>query len=92
MKATIAGSVVQGKCCLLRATNTGACLTVHLSTVNGTGMGAQEWCDAIFLQYGLYPPDLPNYCDGCNIKFTICNAPNCNRGGIVRERHNELQR
>ena len=40
-------------------------------------MGEQEWSDALFLQYGLEPPDLPKYCDGCNAKFTIFHALNC---------------
>ena len=40
---------------LQRATKTGAWLTVWLSTVNGTELGAQEWRDAAFLCYGLEP-------------------------------------
>ena len=51
---------------LQRATKTGAWLTVQPSTVNGKELGAQEWQDAAFLRYGLEPPDLPKYCDGCN--------------------------
>ena len=54
-------------------------------------MGAQEWRDALFLQYGLEPPDLPKYYDGCNSKFTICHALDCKRGGLVTVRHNELR-
>ena len=41
----------------------GAWLTVLPSTVNGKELGAQEWRDALFMQYGLDPPDLPKYCD-----------------------------
>ena len=41
-----------------RAAKTGARLKVLPSTVNGTELGAQEWCDALFLRYGLEPPDL----------------------------------
>ena len=41
----------------LAATLEGAWLTVHPSTANGTEMGAQEWRDALFLRYGLEPPD-----------------------------------
>ena len=50
----------------------------------------QEWCDAFFLRYGLDPPYLPTYCDGCNAKFTICHALDFNRGSLVTTRHNEL--
>ena len=58
--------------------------------MNGTEIGAQEWRDALFLLYGLDPPDLPKYCDGCNAKFTIPHALGCKRGGLVTARHNEL--
>ena len=61
------------------------------STVNGTEPGAQEWRDALFLRYGLYPPNLPTYCDGCNAKFTICHALECKRVGLVMAHHNELR-
>ena len=54
-------------------------------------MGDQEWSDAHFLQYGLEPPDLPKYCDGCNAKFTIFHALNCKRGGLVTVRKNEIR-
>ena len=60
------------------------------STVNETELGAQEWRDAIFLRYGIYPPDLPKYCDGCNTKLTIYHALDCKRDGIFTERHNDL--
>ena len=61
------------------------------STVNGTDLGAQEWLDALFLRYGLDPPDLPKYYNGCNAKFTICHTLECRRGGLVKARHNMLQ-
>ena len=61
------------------------------SIVNGTELGAQEWRDALFLRYGLEPPDLPTYCYGCNAKFTICQALDFKRGGLVTARHNELR-
>ena len=44
------------------------------STVNGTELGAQEWRDILFLRYGLEPPDLPNYCNGCEARFSISHA------------------
>ena len=60
------------------------------STVNGIELGVQEWQDALFLRYGLDPPELPHYCDGCNPKFSICHALDCKRGGLVTARHNNL--
>ena len=67
-----------------------AWLTVLPSTVNGTELGAQEWRDALFLRYGLDPPDLPKYCDGCEAWFTISHALDCKKGGLVTTRHNDL--
>ena len=66
-------------------------MTVQPSTMNEKYMGACEWSDALFLQYGLGPPDLPNYCDGCNSKFNIFHALDCKRGGLVTVCHNELR-
>ena len=88
---TLEGAPVQRAHRLRQATKTRAWLTVQPSTVNGTNMGAQEWRDALFLHYGLDPPDLPTYCDGCNVKFTICHALDCRRGGLVMARHNEIR-
>ena len=62
-----------------------------LSTVNGTELGAQEWRDALFLRYGLEPPDLPTHCDGCEARFTISHTLDSKKGGLVTERHNELR-
>ena len=70
---------------------TGAWLTVQPFTVNGTDLGAQEWRDALFLRYVLDPPDLPEYCDGCNAKFTFCHALDSKRGGLFTACHNELR-
>ena len=68
-----------------------AWLIVQPSTVNGTDLGAQEWSDALFLRYGLEPPDFPKYCDDCNTKFKICHTLDCKRGGLITAHHNELQ-
>ena len=74
-----------------RAAKTGAWLMVLPSTVNGTELGAQEWRDALFLWYGLKPPDLPTNCNGCEARFTISHTLNCKKGGLVTARHNELR-
>ena len=75
---------------LRQATKTRACLKVQLSTVYGTKLGAQEWRDDLFLQYGLDHPDLPTHCDGCQAKFSTSYALDCKKGGVVMARHNEL--
>ena len=60
-----------------RSAKTGAWITVLLSTVNETEMGAQEWRDSLFLRYGLDPPELPTHYDGCEARFTISHALDC---------------
>ena len=61
------------------------------STVNGMELGAQEWRDALFLRYGIDPPDLPHYYNSCNTTLFICHALDCKRGGLVTERRNKLR-
>ena len=61
------------------------------STVNGTELGAQECRDALFLSYGMDPPDVPKYCEGCEARFTISHAIDCKKGGLVTAPHNELR-
>ena len=91
LATTIAVDPVQGSRQLQQATKTGTWLKVQLSTVNGIELGAQEWRDALFLRYGLEPPNLPHYCDGRNAKFSICHALDCKRVGIFTARHNALR-
>ena len=76
--------------CLQREAKTGAWLTVLPSTVNRTELGAQEWRDSLFLWYGLDPPDLPKYYDGCQARFSISHALDCKKGGLVTARYTEL--
>ena len=59
-------------------------------TVNGTELGAHEWRDALFLRYGLDPPDLPTHCDGYHVKFMISHTLDYKRGDLITARRNEL--
>ena len=74
-----------------QAAKTGARLTVLRSTVNATELRTQDWCDTLFLRYGLEPLDLPTHSDGCEARFTISHALDCKKGGLVTARHNELR-
>ena len=64
LTAALEGAPVLHACRMRRTAKTGAWLTVLPSTVNGTKLEAQEWSDALFLRYGMDPPDLHKYCDG----------------------------
>ena len=91
LTAQLEGPLVLQACQMRRAAKTGAWITVLLSTVNGTDLGAQEWRDALFLSYGLEPPDLPMHCDGCVARFTISHALDCKKGSLVTACHNEFR-
>ena len=58
--------------------------------VNGTDLGSQYWCDALFLRYLIDPTNLPNHCDGCNAKFSIFHTLDCMKGGLITNCHNEI--
>ena len=77
--------------CLRRAAKTGAWLTLKPSIVNRKDLGAQEWRNALFLRYGMDPPDLPTYCEGFQSKFSISHALDCKKGRLVTKRHNEIR-
>ena len=91
LTAALEGDPVLNARRLRRAAKTGAWLTVLPSTVNGTELGAQECCDALFLSYGMDPPDVPKYCEGCEARFTISHAIDCKKGGLVTAPHNKLR-
>ena len=74
LMASLEGGPVLHAHRMRRAAKTGAWLTVLPSTVNETELGAREWRNALFLQYGLEPPDLPKYYDGCQAQFSISHA------------------
>ena len=90
LTTTLEGAPVLYTCCLQRARNTGAWITVQPSTVNGTNLGAHEWRDALFLRYGLEPPDLTTYCDVFQSKFLISHALDKKKCSLVMAHHNEL--
>ena len=71
--------------------NTGSWMTLQPSTVNGIELGAQEWQDAVFLQYRLYTPYLSCYCDGCNVTFYICHALDYKWDGLVKVSHKDIR-
>ena len=76
---------------LRQGTKTGAWITVLPSMVDGTEMGSQECHDALYLCYGIEPPDLPTHCYGCNDKFSICHSMDCKKGGLIVTCHNGLR-
>ena len=76
---------------LRRGTKSGAWIAVLLSVVNGEELGYQEWRDDLFLQYGIYPPDFPPHCDGCNVALSIYHTLDLNKGVLITTCHNDLR-
>ena len=72
------------------ATKTGAWITRFYATVIGTELGAQEWCDTLFLLYSVETPSLPHQFDGYNNRLSICHALDCNNGFLITTCHNDL--
>ena len=54
-------------------------------------LGVQEWQDALFLRYGLKPPDLPKLRDRCNVTFYICHTLDFQNEGLFTVRRNDLR-
>ena len=75
---------------ILHGKLTGQWLSILPSTVNGTKLSAQEFCDSLLLHYGRSPPDLPTHCDGCNKKFSVRHVLECKKGGLIISCHNEI--
>jgi hypothetical protein len=75
---------------ILRGKETGQWLSVMPSTLNGTELSAQEFRDALLLRHARTPGDLPSHCDGCGAKFDVRHALECKVGGLVIQRHNEI--
>ena len=63
---------------------------MQLSTVNGMGLGSQEWHNTLFLWYGLEPLHQPTYYDGCQAKFSISHILDCKKGNLLTARRNKL--
>ena len=58
--------------------------------VNGADIGAQGWCGAVFIWYGIEPPYLPHHCDGCGVIFTVTHSLNFKKGVLITAQHDEL--
>ena len=71
-------------------TKTGAWLILLPATVKVTELGAQEWCDTLFLLYSVDPLGLPCHCDGYNNRLSICHDLDCNNGFLITNCHKDL--
>ena len=76
--------------CLRRGKNTKQLLYVSLATVNGMEIGAHECGYAIFLQFGIKPPDLPLNCNGYGVRIFIVHALDYKKGILVTSRYNDI--
>ena len=54
-------------------------------------LACQEFRDALALRYRKPLLGLPPYCDGCGSSFSVDHALDCQVGGLVGWRHNEVR-
>ena len=69
---------------------TEAWIFVVPSKLNSMELGAQEWSDAIFMQYGIKPMDLPQNCDIYGVKLSISHTLDRKKGCLVTSHNNKL--
>jgi hypothetical protein len=74
-----------------RSTETGAWLTTSPLTSIGTAVSADTFRVNLCIRYGIDPPHLPAKCDACGSPFTTCHAMQCQPGGLIILRHNDLR-
>lgn len=60
------------------------------STINGTELWSQEFCNVLSMQYGDASSNLPARCDGCDAHFILHHALCCKKGGMVIFHHNKI--
>ena len=65
-------------------------ILVVQSTFNRVELGAQDWRDAILLQYEIKPTDLPQHCDGCSVRSSISHALDYKKGDLIMSSHNKI--
>ena len=69
----------------------GAWISVMLSTVNRTELGAKERRYSLLLRYGIEILDIPEHCDGCGTAFDIYHTLNFKKGSLVTACQNKLR-
>ena len=69
---------------------TEAWILVVPSKVNSMELGAQEWSNAIFMQYDIKHMDLTRNCEIYSVKFSISHTLDCKKGCLVTSHHNKL--
>ena len=75
---------------ILQAKNTGACLSVHSTTVSGIVLSYIEFWDFLCIHYNVTPLNLQIHCDGCGTAFEVTHTNTCNNGGLVIACHNKV--
>ena len=70
--------------------HTSGWLSVLPLTHHHFDLSAQQFCDALCLQYHRPLSLLPASCDGCG-DFSLTHTLDCRKGGLVTQRHNEVR-
>ena len=76
---------------ITRGQTTGTWLSLCPTSAGQTLLSALEFRDGLCMRYGIEPPGLPSFCDGCGAPFSKEHAVQCRKGGLVIQRHNEIR-
>ena len=47
--------------------------------------------DPLSQRYDIDPPNLQDHCNLCGMKFDICHALDCNKGGLIMAHHSKIR-
>ena len=70
--------------------DTGICLSLISTRLNGNNLAAEEFRDNLLLCYNYAPLDMSQCCDGCGAKMAVNYALLCKVEGMMHMQHDNI--